>query len=169
MSLSDSSTAAQNPCSHLNCVIEALCVFSSDHGYYCVCSQGLVGDGIAGGTGCHIPDGGCNSYSPCDIHATCSVVSGSFSCHCQSGYSGDGFSNGSGCRSKTNCTVYYYCGTFLSPDINECSTNPCVSNANCSDSDGSFSCICNRGYLGDGLLLGSGCEGKFDGYYCYAL
>ena len=46
------------------------------------------------------------------------------------------------------------------PDINECSSGPCVSGAKCEDVDGSFSCSCSTGYVGDGLGLGSGCTGK---------
>ena len=38
------------------------------------------------------------------------------------------------------------------PDINECeTTNPCDSNAACTDTDGSFTCACNNGFMGDGL------------------
>jgi len=36
-------------------------------------------------------------------------------------------------------------------DIDECATNPCDTNAMCSNSDGSHSCECNAGFEGDGV------------------
>ena len=38
-------------------------------------------------------------------------------------------------------------------DINECeaSDHGCHSNANCVNSLGSFNCVCNEGYIGDGI------------------
>ena len=37
-------------------------------------------------------------------------------------------------------------------DIDECSAEsaPCDQNAECTNSDGSYSCLCNRGFTGDG-------------------
>ena len=35
-------------------------------------------------------------------------------------------------------------------DIDECKTNPCHSNASCTDNEGSFDCQCNSGFSGDG-------------------
>ena len=40
-------------------------------------------------------------------------------------------------------------------DINECSSNPCATNAMCTDVPGSFSCACNSGYSGDGFTCQS--------------
>lgn len=45
-------------------------------------------------------------------------------------------------------------------DINECAdptSNPCVSNSSCNNSIGSFQCLCQIGYIGDGRKDGSGC------------
>ena len=57
-----------------------------------------------------------------------------------------------------NALVWHYsmCG-FLS-DIDECeaSTNMCHQEANCTNTDGSYTCTCNSGYTGDGLE----CSGK---------
>ena len=40
--------------------------------------------------------------------------------------------------------------------MDECLTEPCETNANCSNTDGSFKCTCNSGYFGDG----NNCSGK---------
>ena len=49
-----------------------------------------------------------------------------------------------------------------STDINECELEayPCSSNANCTDTEGSFNCTCREGFEGDGF----NCTGKF--YFC---
>lgn len=41
---------------------------------------------------------------------------------------------------------------FQLTDIDECEeSNPCHESASCENNQGSFSCHCNDGYLGDGL------------------
>ena len=41
-------------------------------------------------------------------------------------------------------------------DIDECSSDPCHSNATCNNTVGSFTCTCVSGYTGDGFQ----CIGK---------
>ena len=45
-------------------------------------------------------------------------------------------------------------------DINECpspgvDTHNCSGNASCTDTDGSYTCMCNAGYTGDGFVCES--------------
>jgi len=43
---------------------------------------------------------------------------------------------------------------FILTDINECEDdelNNCSENANCTNTEGSFTCSCNPGYIGDGV------------------
>ena len=50
-------------------------------------------------------------------------------------------------------TVRFKPSLNLSTDINECAspeTNDCDPNAECSNTEGSYSCSCNEGYTGDG-------------------
>ena len=35
-------------------------------------------------------------------------------------------------------------------EINECASNPCAANANCTDKVNGHDCACNEGYTGDG-------------------
>ena len=35
-------------------------------------------------------------------------------------------------------------------DDDECASNPCDRNAKCTNNPGSFTCLCNNGYIGDG-------------------
>ena len=46
------------------------------------------------------------------------------------------------------------------PDINECGIDDCDVNANCIDSNGSYTCFCLSGYSGDGIT----CAGKIQVY-----
>ena len=39
--------------------------------------------------------------------------------------------------------------------INECSSNPCHTNAMCTDTSGSYTCSCNAGFSGDGITCQS--------------
>ena len=49
--------------------------------------------------------------------------------------------------SLVNKIVLFYCVL----DINECDFYPCHSNATCSNIRGSYICICDVGYTGDGI------------------
>ena len=48
----------------------------------------------------------------------------------------------------------------FSADINECEdgTESCAENAECTNTQGSYSCSCSPGYTGDGTI----CNGKYD-------
>ena len=41
------------------------------------------------------------------------------------------------------------------PDIDECELEPCHEQAICTNTDGSYTCACNLGFTGDGII----CEG----------
>lgn len=88
-----------SPCGTLSCVSGAKCVFV-DRGYQCECPIGMLGNGRTDGTGCHVPQNGCDTLSPCSAHATCSVAGDNFVCQCKAGYNGDGYETGSGCKGE---------------------------------------------------------------------
>ena len=47
----------------------------------------------------------------------------------------------------------------ITADIDECSADsrPCGENADCTNSEGSYSCTCKQGFTGDGAV----CEGTY--------
>ncbi|KAL2500470.1 Wall-associated receptor kinase 2 [Forsythia ovata] len=64
---------------------------------------------------------------------------------------------------RCNCSKGYEGSPYLSPgctDIDECKNNPCNENGICTNTPGSFSCSCKRGYTGDGTKEGHGCIAK---------
>ena len=53
--------------------------------------------------------------------------------------------------SVSNYSIIHYIFLQLYIDNDECSDgSPCDSNAECTNTDGSFECMCNHGYTGDG-------------------
>lgn len=63
----------------------------------------------------------------------------------------------------SNVTLFLSChfplqfkddGLFLYPDINECSDGVCAVHSSCIDTVGSYVCLCEPGYVGDGFTCG---------------
>ncbi|XP_075486249.1 wall-associated receptor kinase 2-like isoform X2 [Primulina tabacum] len=58
------------------------------------------------------------------------------------------------------CAEGYQGNPYLSPgctDINECDSNPCDEHGICTNSPGSFTCSCKKGFSGNGTKKGRGC------------
>lgn len=36
-------------------------------------------------------------------------------------------------------------------DVDECMSSPCHSNATCTNTNGTYNCVCDAGYEGDGM------------------
>ncbi|KAL7094269.1 hypothetical protein ACP275_11G092500 [Erythranthe tilingii] len=81
-------------------------------------------------------DFACHKNSTC-VDSTTSV--NGYNCICFQGYEGNPYL-------EPGCT-----------DTNECENSPCVSNAVCTNSLGSYTCSCPRGFTGDGTKAGIGC------------
>ena len=45
-------------------------------------------------------------------------------------------------------------------DFDECEESPCGNNATCNNTEGSYTCLCNNGYVGNGLQ----CSGERKGF-----
>ncbi|XP_041379174.1 neurogenic locus notch homolog protein 1-like, partial [Gigantopelta aegis] len=157
-----------------SCDINANCT-NTDGSYTCTCQAGYSGDG----NNCTDVDE-CLEQKPCDTNASCSNTDGSYICACLKGFSGDGktctacvenvryglncrklckdrkcSSRNSSCNSSTGtcdngCQVGWN-GSECTHDVNECTEqNPCDMKAECSNTDGSYTCVCHSGYSGDG-------------------
>lgn len=105
-------------------------------GFECVCPSGYTGDG-ADEDGCIDIDECGDGLDDCDNDPdACLNETPGFHCQCPSGYSGDG-------TGSDGCT-----------DIDECvegvdGHSACTSNAGCTDEEGSYSCACLCGTVGD--------------------
>ena len=79
---------------------------------------------------------------------------GTTRCECFNGFEGDG-QNCTGLLypHKLNIALIHSCNT----DIDECTSKPCHSNAECDNTLGSFFCTCSSGFEGDGV---NSCTGK---------
>ncbi|XP_019627708.1 PREDICTED: uncharacterized protein LOC109472382 isoform X32 [Branchiostoma belcheri] len=147
----------------------------------CTCTTGYTGDGYVNGTGCSDTDG-CSS-NPCDKNATCTdnpAPALDATCSCSTGYTGDGLVSGTGCSdicdpnpcenggtctkrgNSYNCKCSPgYAGRNCEKDIDACSAKPCHVQATCKDKPApaiDATCTCKSGYLGDGLVNGTGCS-----------
>ena len=123
----------------------------------------------------------------CDSNANCSNTRGSYICNCRAGYTGDGktcqgrFENVKLTQRVRDVFLYTnqkqispivllkhplvfpYCSLVICvpfSDVDECNASSpvCDSNANCSNTRGSYICTCRAGYTGDGKT----CRGRFE-------
>ena len=94
--------------------------------------------------------------------AKCAYNNESYVCQCTDGYKGDGKNNCTGIwlsPNHFNLQIFLFVSCILSSkmkiiylDVDECTQNPgvCDINANCTNTEGSYSCECLKGYTGDG-------------------
>lgn len=64
---------------------------------------------------------------------------------------------------KTSISLFFFLFTLNFTDIDECASVPsaCDVNAACSNSEGSYSCECKRGFTGNGTI----CEGSLSVHF----
>ena len=88
----------------------------------------------------------------CSPNANCTDTDGSFNCTCREGFEGNGFIC-TGIQLLKHCLLI---GDFLMSivaDIPECERelDDCDPNATCINTFGSYNCLCNTGFTGDGF------------------
>ena len=94
----------------------------------------------------------------CDEHADCADTEGSYDCICHQGYDGDGFScDGKPLPSKQQINMQLSRHITYFTDVDECRMVKCGNNATCKNTPGSYECLCDTGYEGDG----HNCTSKF--------
>ncbi|PIK34387.1 putative fibrillin-1 [Apostichopus japonicus] len=111
-------------------------------GYTCDCSDGYELDEDQ--RSCiDIDECSSSLLNNCSDNAECSNTAGSYSCACLTGFNGDGQS----CLDINEC----------SNGILTCSNGTCVNetvscdiNGSCENTEGSYICMCNSGYIGTG-------------------
>ncbi len=115
------------------------CIFDCDTNAHFVANA--TNDGCICAEGYHAVGNVCMAEkceaNTCNGHGTCSY-NGVISCSCNTGFTGE--------RCET--------------DIDECTDsnlNNCDRNATCINTEGSFTCACNEGYSGNGVI----CKGAF--------
>ena len=156
-------------CQKGNCT-EAMCPLNEE----CISSQGLdcrckVGFERNVAKICVDVDECSPDKNICDTNANCVNTDGGFDCSCRKGYFGDGLSCLRGSCSISNCQENQKCvspttldcecmkGFELNDlsvcvDTDECRNEACDNNAECTNTMGSFSCSCNTGFVGNGLV-----------------
>ena len=118
----------------------------------------------------------------CHVNSNCNNTNGSHICTCKEGYTGDVKVNKSSLHYLKQAALnisyrswklahvletcfhaplsYFYLITFYTLlmflDIDECSngSHDCDVNANCTNTNGSYSCTCEEGYTGKGVMPG---------------
>ena len=147
-----------NECSSANdCAFSATCT-NTVGSYACVCNPGYSGDGkTCSAASCTLPVGTLSNNTDCNnggAGCTPAVLNSGSALTCAEGFTP------SGPLGKPFAICPTDGGKFIQPnatngttciDINECSSaNDCAASATCTNTVGSYACVCNPGYSGDG-------------------
>ena len=138
--------------------------------FSCQCSPGFQGNS------CRDIDE-CADVNSCHSNATCFNVDGSYSCSCKLGYRGNGKVCDIGQCDDRRCPFNQKCilpttndceckegfkfddVVDLCQDIDECFfDHECDPNSLCLNSEGTYTCLCETGYVGDGRTCVEPCR-----------
>ena len=144
-----------------NCDPNATCA-NTDGDFTCTCNAGFSGDGITCAPDATCGDNNIDAGEDCDGDTLPSGTA------CPAGYTGSPLCENAPGNTDGDGT----CTLAAIPDgctnIDECTGDPCDTNAACTDTEGSFECVCNAGYSGDGINCADDneCAGEGTGNNC---
>jgi hypothetical protein len=153
-----------------NCDQNADCT-NTQGAFTCACAVGYTGDGkICCAAGFKVSGSSCSDLNECaagsdncGTNAYCTNTPGTFTCTCNPGYEGDGVS----CAKAGECSAgYVKNGAGACVDRDECTegTATCDANADCTNTQGSFTCACKAGFSGNGKACTNDATGCNSGY-----
>ncbi|XP_077867186.1 uncharacterized protein LOC102808671 [Saccoglossus kowalevskii] len=110
-----------------------------DYSYKCLCVDGFLG------INCQRVRSACDVNDPC-FNGRCVPDEENVkpTCFCLPGYQGDT------CNEVTYCFTRFFFFFFSFVNVDECIKNDCSNHASCQNTEGSYKCTCNVGFLGDG-------------------
>ncbi|KAK3532591.1 hypothetical protein QTP86_025362 [Hemibagrus guttatus] len=142
--IQDNNCTDDDECEHHECGDTAVC-YNTVGSYYCQCKPGYRAKSVnfTAETGQCKDINECeNNPSICGLNAVCHNNIGSYNCTCASGFAS---SNG---QEYFNASQSVTCH-----DIDECSKeeNICGANTSCTNTNGSYFCTCNSGFVANNL------------------
>ena len=161
----DGQVCKEGHCNDRRCPYGRRCVSLTSN--ECVCKEGFTVDRD---TNFCLDIDECSLDHDCDRNSTCTNSEGSYTCNCDTGFFGNGKSCQAGDCTEDTCSLNEECVSERSidcrcklgfkrnqegicVDIDECSTSDakCDENADCSNTQGSYSCNCRQGFFGTGF------------------
>ncbi|XP_078678345.1 uncharacterized protein LOC144914402, partial [Branchiostoma floridae x Branchiostoma belcheri] len=139
-----------------NCSPHATCT-NTNGSFTCTCNPGYIGDGVVcNAVPCPTLTEPVNgALSPTGPHYYLNVVT--FTCN--PGYKLNGATTIT-CQASSNNNLVWSSPIPTCTDVDECSdgSHTCSSDAFCTNTAGSFTCTCNAGYSGNGVICTDGDE-----------
>lgn len=140
-----------DPCGKTKCAKNAFCNVDY-HKASCTCIPGHLGDAYDFNVGCFKVE--CINDDDCSINNYCNELTNKCAEPCERMACGRGLCQAQEHRATCLCESGYTLVENRCVDVNECASNPCHVTAVCRNTEGSYSCQCAKGTVGDPLTTG---------------